>query len=623
MMPEANLPHVATLLLSMALCTPLLCSILVLTCYRPFMIHIAPWAAFPALLAALMVPTGSTIEWNWVLLGTRLGIDSTSQIFLFFTALLWLVAGIFACASLAADPRRHAFFRFYLLAMSGNIGLTLAQDIASFYAFFALLSFSSYAFVVHNQTPEAFRAARIYMSFVVLGELMLFAGFVLSAAMMGTIRLPVAPGLAWSPLLMTLLFFGFGIKAGVVPLHVWLPLAHPVAPTAASAVLSGAIIKAGLLGWLRFLPLGEIVWPEWGNLLLGLGLAAAGYATLVGVTQTNPKTVLAYSSISQVGLITLAVGAAFLAPDTGGDVHKAVLLYSLHHSLAKGALFLGVAVSAAAGATGKKWILAVLLLVALALAGAPFSSGMIAKAALKSLTLALPGQWGVWLPTLLSLAAAGSTLLMARFLYLLWWQKTEEGALSAGLWLPWLALSAASATIVFLWPAATALSPDTASALPWLAALGPIGCGALIACGVCGIARYCRLPYPAIPAGDMVVVGKAFPVLWRRCRQSARRLRTLVPSLPAAMLSDVFRQRRTSASLPVSAEILMRKWPIFGLLLLFLTLALIVLLNISSSFPTATAHSAEYANKSRPAQPPAAPSRANLLTACQVTKFSA
>ncbi|MGE5306870.1 MAG: proton-conducting transporter membrane subunit [Alphaproteobacteria bacterium] len=106
----------------------------------------------------------------------------------------------------------------------------------------------------------------------------------------------------------------FAIKAGALGLRFWLPLADPAAPVPASAVLSGAMIKAGLLGWLRFLPLGEASLPGFGYFVIAGGLGAAFFVTLIGVTQKNPKTLLAYSSISQMGIITTGVGTGLVQP---------------------------------------------------------------------------------------------------------------------------------------------------------------------------------------------------------------------------------------------------------------------------------------------------------------------
>lgn len=567
-----------TLLLSIAMCVPIFFSIIMLISPRQVMIKIAPWAALPALLAALIVPLDTTVEWSGIILGARFGIDINGQIFLFFTALLWLLAGIFGVHSLASDARRQQFFQFYLLAMSGNIGLILALDMASFYTFFTLLSFSSYGLIMHTRTPEAFQAGRIYIYFVALSELMLFAGFVLLAAQMGNLTLPVIAGLDWSNLIIAFIFVGFGIKAGIVPLHVWLPLAHPVAPTAASAVLSGAIIKAGILGWLRFFPLGDVAWPLWGLLFLFLGFFAAFFAAIAGATQHNPKTVLAYSSVSQVGLILLCFGVGVIAPESWASAKKTVLLYVLHHSLAKGALFLGVSVAEAASINSRKWVMAGLLIPALALAGAPFTSGMIAKAAFKPVAQALPGQWGTLFYVFLSLTAIGTTLLMARFLYLVWPRKTTQAQLAPGLWLPWAALTAATATVIFVLPAAAKSGQGLFASIEWAGTIWPVFCGSLIALAVWFFSRNFRLSHLNIPAGDVLVLAKPVGALLLKTWQYLQRsVSVLKPQLAAGVLNFLY-EKYNNGSLPTSAEHFIKKWKIFSLLFLSLTITIILLL---------------------------------------------
>jgi formate hydrogenlyase subunit 3/multisubunit Na+/H+ antiporter MnhD subunit len=142
----------------------------------------------------------------------------------------------------------------------------------------------------------------------IAGEVFLLLGLLLGAAAAGGVDIAaIRAALGTSgtgPVAIALLVAGFGIKAGLVPLHVWLPLAHPAAPVPASAVLSGAIVKAGLFGLILFLPDGA-----YGALLMGLGLTGAFGAALWGLTQPNPKAVLAYSTVSQMGLMVMFVGA--------------------------------------------------------------------------------------------------------------------------------------------------------------------------------------------------------------------------------------------------------------------------------------------------------------------------
>ena len=123
-----------------------------------------------------------------------------------------------------------------------------------------------------------------------------------------------------------------------------------------------------------------------------------------------------------MGLITVGVGVGMSAPEIWPLCLSAILIFAMHHAFAKGALFLGVGIVAAAGSasTQRSWVVAGLLLPALALAGIPFTSGAVAKIGLKSLTYVLPAPWPDWVAVLLSLIAVGTTCLMARFLYLVW-----------------------------------------------------------------------------------------------------------------------------------------------------------------------------------------------------------
>jgi formate hydrogenlyase subunit 3/multisubunit Na+/H+ antiporter MnhD subunit len=360
-----------------------------------------------------------------LLLGVHLGLDATAQIFLLFTALLWTCAGLFASAYVQRNHTRHLFFAFFLLTMSGNLGLILAQDMVSFYMFFALMTFAAYGLIIHERNEESYRAGRVYLSLAVIGEVFLVSALMLIAATTEDLRFPIAnAGYANTPsqsVIIGLLLIGFGIKVGAVPLHVWLPLAHPVAPTPASAVLSGAIIKAGLLGWIRFLPLGQAASPGWSQVCIIVGICSAFYGVLIGLSQRQVKTILAYSSISQMGFLTIGIGLGLGAPEGWPVLLPMVCLYALHHGLAKGALFLGVGVAHMLPTTvwTQRLVFAGLLLPALALAGAPLTSGAVVKGLLKEGLYFAPAPWSTWLKFLLPITAVSTTLLLGRFLFLM------------------------------------------------------------------------------------------------------------------------------------------------------------------------------------------------------------
>jgi multicomponent Na+:H+ antiporter subunit D len=479
--------------------------------WQSTMIRLAPWSALPALAAVMGVMSGESVSIPWVLLEMHLAIDPIGRLFLLFTALLWLFSGIYAHSYLASDPRRGRFFFFFLLSMAGNFGLIVSHDVVSFYVFFALMSFASYGLVVHNGDTDALRAGRIYLFLVVIGEILLFSGFILQAGTADSLLLKDFSAAPPDGITVALILLGFGIKAGALPVHVWLPLAHPAAPTPASAVLSGTMIKAGLLGWLRFLPIGLMAMPRWGTVCIIAGLLAAFYAVVVGLTQRNPKTVLAYSSISQMGLMTVGVGLAMGWPQTVPAALPAIGIYAVHHGLAKGSLFLGVGVVAAAHGRRFLYRMAVggLIAASLALAGAPFTSGAVAKVALKSPMKDFQGSWLFDLNALLSISAIGTTLLMVRFLFVVTLRSPAHDRPRLGMWLSWTFTVLLTAATVWLLPMAQEAAAMVLQPTSLWQALWPLGAGILISGSVWLMAvRKHRRPFPRVPEGDIIYIIK-------------------------------------------------------------------------------------------------------------------
>ncbi len=464
---------------------------------------VVPASLLPAFLAAVFVPDGTEAVLPSVLFGLRLGIDAWSRPFLAFTALLWFASGLFAAADPAGDPRRARFFFFFGLSCAGNLGLILTRDMVGFYTAFALMSFAAYGLVVHPRTEAALAAGRVYLFFVVLGELGLFSGMALLAGTAGSLEFAAIPAADPPRAAVYLLLLGLGVKAGALPVHLWLPPAHSAAPTPASAVLSGAMIKAGLLGWLRFLPPGPQLDGEVGGFFLLAGAAAAFYAVAVGCTQRQPKTVLAYSSVSQMGLIAIALGTCYGNAGAETDGIRLVGLLAAHHGMAKAALFLGVGILAGlpAGGLARRLALAALLLPALALAGAPGTSGFFLKALLEERLALLPPEQGKIFSFLLPLSSSATTLLLCRFFRLLRPSQTA-GKTTWPMALSWILLLAAVAGWLYGLPAVATAEKNGLSAL-W-----PIGAAVLLAAGAAAARRHGRLgPLPEIPPGDLLVTG--------------------------------------------------------------------------------------------------------------------
>lgn len=381
---------------------------------RKHCLWLMPLAALPALVVALISPDGDN-SLPWLFFGSIMGLDATSQVFLLLASLLWFLAGLYARDYLRNDRHSLRFTLFFLLTMSGNFGLILAQDMYGFITFFTLMSFAAYGLVIHSGSDEARRAAKTYMQWVVIGEVLLFAaltGLSFSGGGNNLRELDLASQPYW---VSWLLLAGFGIKAGLFSVHVWLPRAHPVAPIPASALLSGIMVKAGLLGWFKFLPLGMVALDSAGEVMIVLGLSGAFLAVVAGLMQQNPKTLLAYSTLSQMGIVIAGVGIGLLRPELWPVLLPALLVYAFHHGLAKAALFMSVGfTSLLKESPYRKLVWAGIWIPALALAGLPFSSGALAKTALKLSVADYP-----LFVTLLALTAIGTTCLVLRFLKLM------------------------------------------------------------------------------------------------------------------------------------------------------------------------------------------------------------
>jgi hydrogenase-4 component B len=372
-----------------------------------------PVAALPAVAGALLVPVGATLHVPWLLLGVHLALDAAGRLLLMASALAWLFAGLYAALSLAHDRTEGRFRLFFLLAMAGNLLLIVAADMMTFYFGFALMGLAAYGLVVHRRSQRARRAGRLYLGWTLTGEVSLFTAVMLIAAGADSLRFADLAGQELPRAAVALIVFGFGVKLALPGLHVWLPLTYSAAPAPAAAVLSGPMITAGLLGWLRFLPPGVVELDGWGALLVPVGVVGIALGVLAGIAQSDPRAVLGYSSIAKMGLMTAAFGSALLRPEAAAAVFAALLLFAVHHLLVKSALFLGVGEWERVG--GRPWLLAGLTAAALALAGAPLTGGTAVKTALAG---ELTGA-GADLSLLFLASSVGTVLLMARFFWLL------------------------------------------------------------------------------------------------------------------------------------------------------------------------------------------------------------
>jgi hydrogenase-4 component B len=285
--------------------------------------------------------------------------DPFGGFFALFATFVWLAATLFSLDYLKDEEHRDRFHGASLVVLGSTLGVVLAGNLVTLFLFFEALGLVAWLLVVHSGTREARRASFKYFWMTVGGGFLLLAGILLTFALGGEgalAALPTDTGGAWLRWgAAGLLVLGFGVKAGMLPVHVWLPDAHSVAPTPASALLSGVMIKAGAYGIFRtltalFPPMGEggpglEGWTFSGSLglsVLWIGIATMAVGVVLALGQHNAKRLLAYHSVSQMGFILAGLGAgAYLAGDgamgTGGG-----LLHAANHALFKAALFLGV-----------------------------------------------------------------------------------------------------------------------------------------------------------------------------------------------------------------------------------------------------------------------------------------
>lgn len=480
-------------------------------------------ALVPAMLLTLLpgVTSGEVTRVAWLLTGASFSMDYVGRALTFVTVLLYGAA--LTAVARRRVPRAAELSAFLLLCFTGNVGVFTAADAVTFYLCFAVMSYSAVGLVISTRTGEARRAARIYLVLAVISETFTLAALILVAGAGGLELAATREAVAGSPhatLISVLLVLGFGIKAGLVPLHVWLPLAHPAAPPAASAVLSGAMVKAGIVGWIRFLPLGELAIGWLGTVLVVLGVIGAFGSVVVGVQQSNPKTVLAYSTVSQLGFLTIVVGVALAVPVLAPACITAALIYAVHHGLAKGAAFLGVSVWRHHGRGWHRWIVVTgMTLAGLAIVGAPLSSGSIGKYAAKNAVEGIVVA-GVDLVHVLPWVATGSTLLLLRVAVLMSRAEREPaGDLADPELVSWLGLVALSIPVPWLvawrWlPLADVpdLEPVTVWDATWPALVGV----AVFVIAWWGL-RSWVVRLPQLPAGDLVVpVERAVGAVRRR-----------------------------------------------------------------------------------------------------------
>ena len=338
--------------------------------------------------------------------GLALRLDALGAFFLILLGVVAAPAALYGAGYTAAYAGRYslrwlgAMLNLFLLTMSV---VTLADNVLTFVLAWEAMSLASYFLVMtEHERDGTVAAGGWYLAMTHAGLALILCAFLLlvppgGAAGFADLRAAAA---ALSPSLRGVVFvlavLGFGSKAGLVPLHVWLPRAHPAAPSHVSALMSGVMVKLGLYGILRVaLDLLGVGPAWWGALLIGLGAASALVGVLYALMEDDLKRLLAYSSVENVGLVFIGAGAGVLftslrEPAAAALALAAALYHALNHAVFKGLLFLGA--GAVAHATGTRdmnrlgglvrrlpWTAACFLVGALAIGGLPPFNGFVSE----------------------------------------------------------------------------------------------------------------------------------------------------------------------------------------------------------------------------------------------------
>ena len=329
--------------------------------------------------------------------------DGFRCVYAIVTAVMWAGTGLFSLEYFSEEREHLArYMCFFLLTLGATEGVMLSADLMTTFVFFEILSFTSFTWVIHEQTSEAIRAGYTYLFIAVIGGLVLLMGLLLLKMSTGTLAFDLLPEAVEQSEYKKEIFaagicilFGFGAKAGMFPVHVWLPKAHPVAPSPASALLSGVLTKVGIYGILMTSLTALAGSRSFGLVVLAAGVITMALGAVLALFSVNLKRTLACSSMSQIGFILTGVAMNLILTAYGSEeaavtALPGLMLHMVNHSMIKLTLFMvaGVVVmklheldlNAIRGyGRNKPFLKASFALGALGISGVPLFNGYISK----------------------------------------------------------------------------------------------------------------------------------------------------------------------------------------------------------------------------------------------------
>ena len=327
--------------------------------------------------------------------GLFLKLDAFRYIFVSISSLVWFLTTIYSSQYLIKYKKRNRYYAFFILTYASTMGIFLSDHMLNLFTYFEIMSITSYFLIIHDEDEYTRDAGRTYLTMAIAGGMILLMGLFLLYDYTGTLRISelqskavnmgsVKYGIA------ALIITGFGVKACMMPLHVWLPKAYSAAPAPATAVLAGILAKTGIFGIMitSIVIFGGDI--EISRVIFVLGLANMFWGGLLAIFQRNLKRILAYSSMSQLGYILMGVGLIGILGSNNNIAIHGTLFHIVNHAIFKVLLFLGagiiymllheLSINHIHGFGKHLYKLkAVFLVGVLSVAGVPGSSGFISK----------------------------------------------------------------------------------------------------------------------------------------------------------------------------------------------------------------------------------------------------
>jgi formate hydrogenlyase subunit 3/multisubunit Na+/H+ antiporter MnhD subunit len=347
---------------------------------------------------------------NFLYLGISFRIDMLAYTVLLLSSFVWFFVMIYAHEYMKKEEKSTRFFFFLALTYGSVLGAIMSGDLLTMFLFFEIMTVVSYMLVIHGQNDASYKAGYNYIIMGLIGGFLILTALILMYFYIGDLSFESAiEKLAEFPSLkywiMGLLVFGFGIKAGMAPVHVWLPRAHPVAPTPASALLSGVMIKVGAFGIIRvassyYFPSKDVITsvtdPIWltsqniGAIIIWTGIITMALGVFLALQQENMKKMLAYHSVSQMGYIVTGIGVALYLGYQGAMGYSGAMYHIINHALFKSLLFMVAGViyyhtkelnMYKLGGLWKKlpFTTLVFLIAAMGISGVPIFNGYVSK----------------------------------------------------------------------------------------------------------------------------------------------------------------------------------------------------------------------------------------------------